>query len=399
MVAGLGIPRVDPYSFTAPGHEWVVQSWLPEWTYGWAQRLGGFRLVVLEQALLIALLVWLVVRLVRAGRPCGPPSAGSSSSGSVAVLVAPTPALRGHLHGAHHHHRREPAQPVAARPRRVAVGQQPRLVPPRPGLAGGAGGGRGVRLAGLAPRRHALRGRVRGRAWSWPSSTPSGPSCWPSRSPWATSGRRSSGSSSGCRPTSSTRRPFRPHVPGAGPAAPGPGPAELARRGAGGRVPRRRPAGHAQPAHRRRRPRPGARAGCSSGPTRCPRCPPRPPAGSGSTGSSRWPSPPPSSSSGSRSRPTIRSTPSGYPVEATDFLEEHGPAGRAPPRRPPGLRRQLLRAPLRPQGQGLHRRPLRHVPGRRAPRLPAAARRAPPVAGHPPDQEHRRRPLGQGPAR
>ena len=46
-----------------------MQSWLPEWTYGWAERLGGFRLVVLEQGLLIALLVWLVVRLVRAGSP------------------------------------------------------------------------------------------------------------------------------------------------------------------------------------------------------------------------------------------------------------------------------------------------------------------------------------------
>ncbi len=69
MVRGLGIPRVDPYSFTAPGHDWVVQSWLPEWTYGWAYRLGGFRLVVLEQAVVIALLAWLVVRLVRAGSP------------------------------------------------------------------------------------------------------------------------------------------------------------------------------------------------------------------------------------------------------------------------------------------------------------------------------------------
>ncbi len=69
MARGLGIPRMDPYSYTADGTEWVVQSWLPEWTYGWAYRLGGFRLVVLEQAVLIVLLVWLVVRLVRAGSP------------------------------------------------------------------------------------------------------------------------------------------------------------------------------------------------------------------------------------------------------------------------------------------------------------------------------------------
>ena len=68
-VQGEGIPRLDPYSTTAGGREWVVQSWLPEWTYGWAHRLGGFRLVVLEQALLLCLLVWLVARLVRAGSP------------------------------------------------------------------------------------------------------------------------------------------------------------------------------------------------------------------------------------------------------------------------------------------------------------------------------------------
>ncbi len=69
MVGGAGIPREDPYSWSAKGVDWVVQSWLPEWTYGWAHRLGGFRLVVLEQALLMGLLAWLVVRLARTGSP------------------------------------------------------------------------------------------------------------------------------------------------------------------------------------------------------------------------------------------------------------------------------------------------------------------------------------------
>ncbi|HJV09603.1 MAG TPA: hypothetical protein VJ653_07970 [Acidimicrobiales bacterium] len=69
MVRGGGIPREDPYSWTAKGEPWVVQSWLPEWTYGWAYRLGGFRLVVLEQAVLYAVLAWLVLRLARAGSP------------------------------------------------------------------------------------------------------------------------------------------------------------------------------------------------------------------------------------------------------------------------------------------------------------------------------------------
>ena len=69
MVPGAGIPREDPYSYTARGVEWVVQSWLPEWTYGWLDKLGGFRLVVLEQAVLFAVLALLIARLARAGTP------------------------------------------------------------------------------------------------------------------------------------------------------------------------------------------------------------------------------------------------------------------------------------------------------------------------------------------
>jgi hypothetical protein len=34
------IPRHDPYTFTAHGHPWVVQSWLAEWTYGVLERAG-----------------------------------------------------------------------------------------------------------------------------------------------------------------------------------------------------------------------------------------------------------------------------------------------------------------------------------------------------------------------
>jgi hypothetical protein len=69
MVGGEGIPRVDPYSWTAAGDPWVVQSWLPEWTYGMAHKLGGYHLVVLEQALLLGLLAWLMARVARAGSP------------------------------------------------------------------------------------------------------------------------------------------------------------------------------------------------------------------------------------------------------------------------------------------------------------------------------------------
>src|SRR3954447_17976446 len=50
------IPRTDHYTFTARGHAWTVQSWLPEWTYGWAYRIGGYRFVIFEFAVLIGAL-------------------------------------------------------------------------------------------------------------------------------------------------------------------------------------------------------------------------------------------------------------------------------------------------------------------------------------------------------
>jgi hypothetical protein len=94
-VAGRGIPRTDPYSFTALGHRWVVQSWLPEWTYGWAARLGGFRLVVFEQALLSAGLALLIVRLARAGSPLRTALAGAIAIGAGAGYWSPRPLLFG----------------------------------------------------------------------------------------------------------------------------------------------------------------------------------------------------------------------------------------------------------------------------------------------------------------
>ena len=92
---GQGIPRTDPYSYTARGREWVAQSWLPEWTYGWAHRVGGFRLVVLEQALLLALLAWLVVRLARAASPVRTAFSGIIAVGIGAAYWTPRPLLFG----------------------------------------------------------------------------------------------------------------------------------------------------------------------------------------------------------------------------------------------------------------------------------------------------------------
>lgn len=95
MVRTGGIPRSDPYSWTARGTSWVVQSWLPEWSYGLAHRLGGFRLVVLEQAVLMAGLAWLMVRLARAGSPSRTAMAGLISIGMAFRFWTPRPLLVG----------------------------------------------------------------------------------------------------------------------------------------------------------------------------------------------------------------------------------------------------------------------------------------------------------------
>jgi len=95
MVRTGAIPRTDPYSYTALGQRWVVQSWLPEWTYGWAYRLGGFRLVVLEQALLVAAVALLVVRLARAGSPLRTALAGVTAVGVGFGVWTPRPLLFG----------------------------------------------------------------------------------------------------------------------------------------------------------------------------------------------------------------------------------------------------------------------------------------------------------------
>jgi hypothetical protein len=95
IVARGSIPRIDPYSFTAGGEHWVVQSWLPDWTYGVAYRFGGYRLVVLEQAVLTALLAWLIVRLARAGTPLRTAQAGLIAVGVGAAIWSPRPLLVG----------------------------------------------------------------------------------------------------------------------------------------------------------------------------------------------------------------------------------------------------------------------------------------------------------------
>ncbi len=92
---GLGIPRVDPYSFTARGARWVVQSWLPEAVYGWGRRLGGDGVLVLQQAVLMGVLAWLIARLARSGTPARTVLTASVAVGAGAAYWSPRPLLVG----------------------------------------------------------------------------------------------------------------------------------------------------------------------------------------------------------------------------------------------------------------------------------------------------------------
>ena len=63
------IPRVDPYTFTAHGKPWVVQSWFAEAGVGWAYRLGGQHAVMLLAGVTMAACGALLPVLARTGRP------------------------------------------------------------------------------------------------------------------------------------------------------------------------------------------------------------------------------------------------------------------------------------------------------------------------------------------
>jgi hypothetical protein len=48
------VPHRDPYSFTAFGHSWVVQSWLASLAYGLANALGHHALMFVQAAVMAA---------------------------------------------------------------------------------------------------------------------------------------------------------------------------------------------------------------------------------------------------------------------------------------------------------------------------------------------------------
>ncbi|GAC1320440.1 MAG: hypothetical protein NVSMB16_15680 [Acidimicrobiales bacterium] len=64
ILAHGAVPHRDPYSFTAPGHPWVVQSWLASVVYALADRAGNHALV-LEQGFIFAVVGILIALCAR----------------------------------------------------------------------------------------------------------------------------------------------------------------------------------------------------------------------------------------------------------------------------------------------------------------------------------------------
>jgi hypothetical protein len=65
MLESGSIPRADPYTFTAAGEPWVVQSWLASLTYAGVERvagLGGLRLLIAVTTALLVALIWMLTR-------------------------------------------------------------------------------------------------------------------------------------------------------------------------------------------------------------------------------------------------------------------------------------------------------------------------------------------------
>ena len=97
LVSSGHVPRVDPYSFTAAGRPWVVQSWLASLLYGLAEAAGGFPLVRLLHGVLYGLVGWLLARLARTGSSLRTALAGTLVIGLGVVHWSPRPLVLGIL--------------------------------------------------------------------------------------------------------------------------------------------------------------------------------------------------------------------------------------------------------------------------------------------------------------
>lgn len=94
---GPNIPRTDPYSYTAQGQDWTVQSWLPSWVIGLAHKFVGLHAVLLLSGAAFAAMGFLMGSLARTGRWSRTAAAATVSIGVGAPFWAPRPLMVGLL--------------------------------------------------------------------------------------------------------------------------------------------------------------------------------------------------------------------------------------------------------------------------------------------------------------
>ena len=68
ILEGGAVPSADPYSWTAKGQDWTVQSWLASVVYAGAEDVGGLRAIRILSACLVMILTLLLWRLTEVAR-------------------------------------------------------------------------------------------------------------------------------------------------------------------------------------------------------------------------------------------------------------------------------------------------------------------------------------------
>ena len=88
------LPSTDPYSFTAYGHPWVIQSWFASLLYGLGDKVGhgmGIRLMVAALSALLAVLLWRLTLAADQGRRIDGVVAGANmDTGFITIEVEPS---------------------------------------------------------------------------------------------------------------------------------------------------------------------------------------------------------------------------------------------------------------------------------------------------------------------
>jgi Flp pilus assembly protein TadD len=98
ILSGAGIPKADPFTYTALGRPWITHEWLSEVLFVLLDRMGGIRLLVVFKALLAGLAVGLSAWAGTVGRSARERVAGAAIGALLAApLIAPRAFVRPHM--------------------------------------------------------------------------------------------------------------------------------------------------------------------------------------------------------------------------------------------------------------------------------------------------------------